>query len=479
MLKYKFIVLIDKGGKYEMEQRYCLSKYNTVIEEKGLLLIYNSLSGALSVMEREEWELLNEGLQGQMDHFTEEQHILWDKALINNFIIPADVKEIEILEEKYWQRKNDGSSMTITILPTLGCNFACNYCFQGLKKEDDKMSVEIQNRFLWWFRNNLDGVKSVNLTWFGGEPTLGMDIIKRLSDRMIALCDQRCIKYTASIITNGSLLNPDMVGELYVRRVSLFQVTIDGPSEIHNKVRFDKKTGEGSFEKIIENIKLYQSIYPVRTSLRINVDARNEEKCFELIDELAEKLKGVKNTSVYFAPIHASTSYCEHISAYTLEIIHYAELETKLLCHAVEKGLARIGLPVMSMGLCGATKKYGIVIVPNGDIHKCWETVSMPEYRIGNILDETFKLEEQSANWRNWSPFREKECQECKILPNCLGMCTYRFLYKENYCGNSALSPCPSLKFEIQNRLRMYVNKYYKDIFQKKEDACNERINPC
>ncbi len=450
-------------------KRYRLSKYNTVVEERGAFIIYNSLSGALSIVEKEEWESLNGMLQGDTAGFTKEQYILWDKALINNFVVPADAKETEILEEKYWQRKNDGSTMTLTILPTLDCNFACNYCFQGLKKEDGRMSVETQDWLLGWFSSNLSGVKRVNVTWFGGEPTLGMDIIKRLSDRMIALCDQKGIRYTASVITNGSLLDLETVGELYVRRVSWFQVTIDGPKEAHDKVRFHKQTGEGSFEQIIENIRSYEGIYPLRTSLRINVDARNQEKCFSLLDELAERLQGIKNINVYFAPIHASTSFCKHISAYTLEIMHYAELETKLLQYAAEKGLAYIGPPAMNMGLCGAAKKSGMVIVPNGDVHKCWETVSMQNYRIGNIFDEDFSLEGQSEDWYAWSPFKEKDCRECRILPNCLGMCTYRFLYKENYSGNSALSPCPSLKFEIEDRLRMYVDRYYGDYFQKKE----------
>lgn len=449
-----------------MGEKYRLSKYNFIVEEKGLLLIYNSFSGALSVMEKEEWALLNELLKGQSQNFTEEQHIFLDKALINNYAVPADVNETEILEEKYWKRKGDSTSMTLTILPTLGCNFACNYCFQGIRKEAAKMPAETQDCLLEWFEKHLDGVKQVNVTWFGGEPTLGMDIVRRLSDRMIAMCDKRGIQYGASIITNGSLLDLETVGELYVRRISFFQVTIDGPAQVHDKVRFDRKTKEGSFDKIIANIKSYEKVYPVRTTLRINVDSRNEETCFLLLDELAGKLQGIPNTSVYFAPIHASTSHCAHISAYTLEIMHYAELETKLLSYALDKGLAGIGMPPMSMGLCGAARKYGLVIVPNGDVHKCWETVSMPEYRIGSIGDKTFSLEENSKEWHQWSPFEEEECRNCRILPNCLGMCTYRFLYKENYWGNSALSPCPALKYEIENRLKMYVKKYYSDLFQ-------------
>jgi len=153
---------------------------------------------------------------------------------------------------------------------------------------------------------------------------------------------------------------------------------------------------------------------------------------------------------------------CEHISKFTLEAMHYAQLETKLTEYAVTHGLMNVNLPNMYMGLCAAARKNGMVLSPNGDIHKCWETVTMDRYRIGNITDPTFDLHRDGISWTGWSPFMEKECLECPILPNCMGMCTYRFLFKDNYSGNSAKTPCPSLKFNISERLRMFIKKYDK-----------------
>ena len=113
------------------------------------------------------------------------------------------------------------------------------------------------------------------------------------------------------------------------------------------------------------------------------------------------------------------------------------------------------------MGICGAARENGLVVCPNGDVHKCWETVSMENYKLGNLNEPNFNLFEAGKTWTTWSAFAEKECMECRIMPNCMGMCTYRFLFKENYSGNSALTPCPSIKFDLENRLRLYLKKFH------------------
>ena len=443
---------------------YKYSRYNHIIEYGQEYLIYNSVSGALSVMSDDEKKQMEELVIADMDTISHEEKIFLDHLLLNNYLIPKEVDELAVLKEKYDMRKQRTDRIVLTILPTLGCNFACNYCFEGNEKSNQVMGIDIQNRWLQWLEEHMKGVRHLSVTWFGGEPTLAMAVIRRMSDRMMSLCQQHQISYTAGIITNGYMLSEELVGELYVRGVRMIQVTLDGPSYIHDKVRYVKGSNQGSFHKILKNICDYSKLYPaIHTSIRINVDERNELQCFELLDELKGLLKNAKNTTIYFAPIHASTSMCEHISQFTLEAMHYAELETKLMKKALEYGLTQIGLPPVYMGLCGAANPNGYVALPDGSIHKCWETVSMKEYQVGTILEEPIVEEEKFKKWLAWSPFHEEECKECGILPNCAGMCTYRFRYKENYSGNSALSPCPSLKYELGQRLLMFMKEREKN----------------
>lgn len=445
------------------ENTYKESLYNIQYKDNTNIVLYNTFSGALSILDREELNLMKSILSKNKKEFSQDELNFLDKLIINNFIVPNDVNEINLVKEKYNKFRANDDVLSITFLPTLDCNFCCRYCFEGTDKQPGCMSIEVQNRWLQFIKQNLIGKKSLSITWFGGEPTLSLSVIKRMSDRMISYCDKNGIYYSASIITNGYNLTPELIGELYIRRIKFIQITLDGPKEIHNKIRYIKyQNGEStnSFDKIIENINNFTEDYNINTVLRINIEKRNAEQCFQLIDELSEVLKSNKNVSVYFSPIRASTPCCNSIAEHTLEAIEFAELETKLIEYAFDKNLINIRIPSSFMGLCVATNKNGYVATPNGDIHKCWETVSFPEYKIGTLDKSEMVINENYNKWNHWSPFDEKTCKDCKMMPICGGFCEYHFLYPENYSGNTSLSPCPSIKFEIENRLKLYLSKY-------------------
>ena len=58
--------------------------------------------------------------------------------------------------------KSDTSELNVTLLTTLQCNFACDYCFQGdhgdYNMHADKMSLETAERVADWIERELDRV---------------------------------------------------------------------------------------------------------------------------------------------------------------------------------------------------------------------------------------------------------------------------------------------------------------------------------
>ena len=101
--------------------------------------------------------------------------------------------------------------------------------------------------------------KSLHVSWFGGEPLLGLKTIKNLSKKFISICFQNGLDYSASITTNGYLLNERIIHQLILDyRVNNFQITIDGDEESHNFQRV-LRNGKGSYSKILENIKGLQN----------------------------------------------------------------------------------------------------------------------------------------------------------------------------------------------------------------------------
>jgi len=60
------------------------------------------------------------------------------------------------------------------------------------------MSEEVQNSLI---ESRIKTIANLGITWYGREPLLAF------SDRIIKLCDDNNVNYSASVITNGYLLN--------------------------------------------------------------------------------------------------------------------------------------------------------------------------------------------------------------------------------------------------------------------------------
>ena len=190
-------------------------------------------------------------------------------------LVPETWDELSLLETRR-ARAHDPNvgSMSLTICPTVNCNFRCTYCYQH--HVGRLMSADVQDRLIAFLNRQQPVVSSLFVTWFGGEPLLGFDVIQQLTPRLRALVPDAA--YSAHIITNGSLLTRDISTRLVDLGVESAQVTLDGPRTRH-KERRPLARGQSTFDRILEHLReadprlafLFASIPTVatRTKLRI------------------------------------------------------------------------------------------------------------------------------------------------------------------------------------------------------------------
>ena len=182
-----------------------------------------------------------------------------------------------------------GSVISLTICPTMGCNFDCPYCFEDHGR--GKMSPEVQDDVVALAERRLkaSGSKSISVTWFGGEPLLAPDVIDSLSGRLMALAEECGGEYGAGIITNGYLFTQEIVDMLERNKVSSCQVTIDGLGATHDATR-RLANGKPTFERITGNLRDFK--LPFSVNIRHNVHEGNMAEMDELrtfIEKLAEE----------------------------------------------------------------------------------------------------------------------------------------------------------------------------------------------
>ena len=427
------------------------SRYNISVPlTNGRRLVFNSMTMAMAVWEKEDVDAYEAIIVGE-----EIEYNRFRDLLKGGFIVAKDIDEVAGLKQMYDSHRFDERNLMLTIAPTMACNFGCDYCFQGANKPSETMGQEVQDAIVALVeRGATNGVKSVGVTWYGGEPLLRLNVIEALSDRMIEVCNRTGMKYNASVVTNGYKLTLEAARALHKRGVTWIQITLDGTPEYHDTRRY-LLGGKGSFEKIIDNLKAIVDEVPIAYTIRVNIDSRNFNDIHTLIDYLSDQgLAKKRNFNMYFAPVEATTEGCHVVKDVTMTKNSYGQLEADLYEHGLRVGLTGIPQPPRFHGTCGAVRPAALVILPTGDLHKCWDTVSWPDRKVGTI----FKLEELRGNalnikWLEWTPFDNHTCKNCKLLPNCAGACAYKFIHSETTRGEAAVLPCPSWKYNIKERL--------------------------
>ncbi|MBQ0029558.1 MAG: SPASM domain-containing protein [Bacteroidales bacterium] len=428
------------------------SYYNHTLIHNGTNLMFNSRSGALAVTDESYTHLLE--ILGDIHDITEVPDNLQDcfnAAKRGIFIVKDDCDELQEIEVRRNVAKYDLTRLDLTIAPTLACNFKCKYCYET--PQSGVMTEGIQYSLLKFIEEQASRIKYLHVTWYGGEPLLAKDVIKRLSDAIISLCNQYDIQYYASIVSNGYLLDEDTISLLECVSVKQIQITLDGPRDTHNSRRICKTT-TNSFDTIINNINLLLKNDKIQPSIRINVDKSNSDTVEDLISYLSSNLINHK-IKIYLGKIEAHTDACKSIvsECYNSEdfadiVLNYGDLLSKYGFNESNK----IPYPRTRLNYCPAEVLNAFVIDPKGYMYKCWNEVGDIQVSVGNINNGFSEiLNSKNAAYVNRSVLNDLECRECKVLPLCMGGCPQS--NKHTNVGHS----CDQVKYMIQGVMKKYL----------------------
>lgn len=269
------------------------SNYNLIYPNSKNYLLVNTLTGALFEIDSIYKQIID---NNQMFLLKKEDILLYKNTGI---IIEDHVNECRVLEYLLNKEKYCSKILSLTILLTWACNFACPYCFEGDKtKGTSAISSYTKNVIKEFIRKMLEtngNISVVSITLFGGEPLLEFNKNITWLKEIKELCEDAGKHFCTSIVTNGSLINPQVMQWLNELNCEFLQITLDGTREIHNQRRV-KKDGSGTFDEVITGIKIALSSKTIVPLIRINIDKSN----LQYIDEL---LIYLKNHNINMCPI--------------------------------------------------------------------------------------------------------------------------------------------------------------------------------
>ena len=194
--------------------------------------------------------------------------------------------------------------LELTILPTERCNFRCVYCYENYQK--GRMSQEMVNAIKNLIYKRCKEGKEIKLgiSWFGGEPLLTKDIVYEVSGYATALSHEYPnFHYEGGMTTNGYLLDIDTLSKLTEFGVKRYQISLDGPQEIHDKSRI-RANGKGTFARIWSNLlAIRDSSLPVSIMLRLHFTPDTINLLDPLIENIRKEFIQDKRFSFLFKPI--------------------------------------------------------------------------------------------------------------------------------------------------------------------------------
>lgn len=360
---------------------------------------------------------------------------------------------------------------------TQSCNLRCEYCIysennasrHGRQHRDAVMSydkaVQIINFFMEHSRNK------VIIGFYGGEPLLAFDLIKKIVQYIHSTFPERKVEY--SITTNGTLLNNEII-EFFIREKFQMTLSIDGPKEIHDKNRHFQ-SGRGSFDFIVQKLTKLEQTFPkffenVTTNTVINpeynvnnyIDFFNDNVSLKNMHHRLSGLSdaGIDDIYVYNEDLKIAMAK-EEIYAMANMLGWFAkDFELKeyfppymsdlIQKHAIlESGefISKSGHPG---GPCIPGVKRCLVNI-DGDIFPCEKAIENQEMVIGNT-EQGFYLE-KVKQFMNIGTLTENECKNCWAFLLC-SSCGVSCTGSDGFCAKKRLKKCGGIQQYVIKILR-------------------------
>ncbi len=410
------------------EAGWHVSRYNLTaqIPDSKMVAIFNTLKRTCA-----EYSPIELYIMSVLDE-TPEDHPLINRLARRGVIANYDEREAFELQQRLACASAPDGNVSITICPTLACNFECPYCFATRGR--GKMAPEVQDDVVALAERMIDAAhaKMLTITWFGGEPLMATDVIESLSPRLISLAEERGCEYKAWIFTNGYLLSEDVIDLLLRCRVTNVHIPLDGVGATNDATR--RLVGGGpTYQKIIENLGMIKP--PMKTLIRANTHEGNVGEIDELKQAVLARAEEAGTNLQFYAASLVDVSPADETDS---PMADYA-------FHGIEVAIRPESRHVLvgKDHSCVGQNLWMVAIDDEGLLYKCGgKLCGQLEFAYGTAHDwdpanplATASNPDMLSKFLNTAaPPPGDKCYECEFLPLCGGGCPQLRLFGKPEC---------------------------------------------
>lgn len=193
-------------------------------------------------------------------------------------------------------------TLHLVVLPTEACNFRCFYCYEDFRLS--RMDESVHRGLKRWIERRAPTLSQLSISWFGGEPLLALDRVEDVLDHVASLrALHRQLEFHSEMTTNAWHLTRDVFERLLAREVRLFQISFDGPKEMHDRRRV-RADGAGTFDRIWANVtalRAHPGDFEIR--LRVHVDRENAADVPRFLDQCRSAFGDDERFKLFLRPL--------------------------------------------------------------------------------------------------------------------------------------------------------------------------------
>ncbi len=428
------------------------SQFNLITEyaPTGEQLVFNTKNGALIALPDVLKSDLHALCEGASEH--EVDRGVWEAMVQNGFMVDDSTNEVEVVLDRVAMGIEDQNRLDVFILPNMNCNFECPYCYEDHRPS--QMSDDTEDRIVTWFERIAPNFKVVLVSWFGGEPMLSYERMLRLQGRISEVCSQAGTVLNSHITTNGYLLSPDRAAPLVKAGLRSYQITMDGPPDIHNASRILRGDGD-SFDRIFSNVcSLAESHSETNIKLRVNFDPETLTRLPELLEMFPANIR--PRLHLVLERIFGQGRL--FIGKGPQQVARDTEMMYEL---ARSMGFAITTTPLDpgKLTYCYADRENQVLFTHSGDVFKCTVSDFDSADRLG-YLEESGTIAWEGDAYRDWMgvPIIDDACRTCTYLPMCMGGCR-KNRYHRGHASDDCTLPFAALDLRVQQRYESMIKE--------------------
>lgn len=357
--------------------------------------------------------------------------------------------------------------MEYYIYITYKCNLNCSYCSAKNVTRPGRqrsLSTESMERIIEYIKSNGNGQKDT-VVFYGGEPLLKRKIIRQFINKT------RDLNLDYILYTNGILLN--QVTLEFLNHFDTIFISVDG-----DKISHEKHRGKGTYDRILENMRMIKGRIDPHTIGRITVE--EETDLYDSVTGIAGLVDSVYwqivNKPFFRQPGIFLSKYQVAINRILNEWIENLKTGKKVNYVPIISIVSHLLFNYNNEGYsfrCGSGRNFQAIDI-DGNVYWCDEYVGNPDGRIGTI---------NKSIPRTTIPNHEdifSDCIDCDISGICLGRCRkslteYNDQTKRLYCRSTKIL-VNEIKEEIKNiKSCIETNNYDLETFYD-TPRCTEEI---